>query len=155
MNTAALHYCEMVTALGLLALGGSFILKAFTLFEHPTVCALYLMGAHFQEVHVYKPATSKPGNSETYIIGKGFKVLMLNDDHILLRTIAGPKALNCHMCHCSMCRVLVLSILGCSPDTSPCCGCRSPMVRRWLVSVAVCFQSPGKAYIIPLKVCSS
>ncbi len=74
MSTASLHYCEMVTALGVLATGGSFILKAFTLFEHPTVCALYLMGALFGEVHVYKPATSKPGNSETYIVGKGFKV---------------------------------------------------------------------------------
>lgn len=74
MSTAALHYCEMVTALGVLAPGGSFILKAFTLFEHPTVCALYLMGALFGQVHVYKPATSKPGNSETYIIGKHFLV---------------------------------------------------------------------------------
>jgi hypothetical protein len=77
MSTAALHYCEMVTALGVLSPGGSFILKAFTLFEHPTVCALHLMGALFQEVHVYKPATSKPGNSETYIIGKQFKVTVI------------------------------------------------------------------------------
>lgn len=74
MSTSSLHFCEMVTALGVLARGGNFIIKAFTLFEHPTVCALYLMGCLFTEVHVYKPATSKPGNSETYIIGKGFKV---------------------------------------------------------------------------------
>ena len=78
MSTASLHYCEMVTALGVLAPGGSFILKAFTLFEHPTICALYLLGALFQQVHVYKPATSKPGNSETYIIGKGFKASLLS-----------------------------------------------------------------------------
>ena len=74
MSTASLHFCEMVTALGALAEGGSFLLKAFTLFEHPTICALYLMGSLFRQVHVFKPATSKPGNSETYIIGKGFKV---------------------------------------------------------------------------------
>ena len=73
MSTASLHYCELVTALGVVAIGGNFILKAFTLFEHPTVGALYLMGCLFEQVHVYKPATSKPGNSETYIIGKGFK----------------------------------------------------------------------------------
>ena len=72
--TASLHFCEMVTALGALAKGGSFLLKAFTLFEHPTICALALLGSLFQELHVFKPATSKPGNSETYIIGKGFKV---------------------------------------------------------------------------------
>lgn len=68
----------MVTALGVLAPGGSFILKAFTLFEHPTICALYLLGALFEQVHVYKPASSKPGNSETYIIGKGFKASLLS-----------------------------------------------------------------------------
>ena len=78
MSTASLHYCEMVTALGVLAPGGSFILKAFTLFEHPTICALYLLGALFQQVHVHKPATSKPGNSETYIIGKGFKASVMS-----------------------------------------------------------------------------
>ena len=68
----------MVTALGVLAIGGNFILKAFTLFEHPTVGALYLMGCLFEQVHVYKPATSKPGNSETYIIGKHFKASPLS-----------------------------------------------------------------------------
>ena len=74
MSTSSLHFCEVVTALGVLAPGGNFILKAFTLFEQPTVCALHLMGSLFRQVHVYKPATSKPGNSETYIVGKGFKV---------------------------------------------------------------------------------
>lgn len=87
MSTASLHYCEMVTALGVLAPGGSFILKAFTLFEHPTICALYLMGALFQQVHVYKPATSKPGNSETYIIGKGFKASLSSPSPLMMFTL--------------------------------------------------------------------
>ena len=71
-TTSPLHFCEMVAALGMLARGGNMLLKAFTLFEHSTLAMLHLMGALFDELHVFKPATSKPGNSETYIIAKGF-----------------------------------------------------------------------------------
>lgn len=74
MSTAPLHYCEMVTALLSLSKGGNFILKAFTLFEHPTICMMYIMACAFDELSVFKPTPSKPGNSETYIIGKGFRV---------------------------------------------------------------------------------
>ncbi|KAF5839008.1 FtsJ-like methyltransferase-domain-containing protein [Dunaliella salina] len=72
-HTAPLHYCELVTALGMLAHGGSFVLKAFTLLEHPSLCTLYLMGCLFDHVAVTKPSPSKPGNSETYVIGKGYR----------------------------------------------------------------------------------
>ncbi|GAX83199.1 hypothetical protein CEUSTIGMA_g10625.t1 [Chlamydomonas eustigma] len=71
--TAPLHFCEAVAALGLLCPGGSLLLKAFMLLEHPSICLLHLLGSAFEELHVFKPATSKPGNSETYIIGKCFK----------------------------------------------------------------------------------
>ena len=37
MTTAPLHYDEMVCMAGMLAKGGSLVIKAFTLFEHPTV----------------------------------------------------------------------------------------------------------------------
>lgn len=46
-------------------------LQAFTLLEHPSLCTLYLMGCVFEQVLVTKPSPSKPGNSETYLIGKG------------------------------------------------------------------------------------
>ncbi|GLI69497.1 hypothetical protein VaNZ11_014131 [Volvox africanus] len=71
--TASLHYCEVVAALGLLAVGGNFVWKGFTLYEHPSICSLYLMGCLFDQVLVYKPATSKPANSEVYVVGKGFR----------------------------------------------------------------------------------
>ncbi|GIL48149.1 hypothetical protein Vafri_4842 [Volvox africanus] len=73
MITASLHYCEVVAALGLLAVGGNFVWKGFTLYEHPSICSLYLMGCLFDKVLVYKPATSKPANSEVYVVGKGFR----------------------------------------------------------------------------------
>lgn len=71
--TAHLHYCETVCALGLLAEGGSFVLKMFTLFEHSTVCIVYLLATLFNSVEVFKPSCSKEGNSETYIICVGYR----------------------------------------------------------------------------------
>ncbi|XP_064016679.1 cap-specific mRNA (nucleoside-2'-O-)-methyltransferase 2 isoform X1 [Pogoniulus pusillus] len=63
-----LHYCEAVTALMVLGAGGSFVLKVFTLFEHCSANLLFLLNSAFEEVHVFKPATSKAGNSEAYVV---------------------------------------------------------------------------------------
>lgn len=72
-HTAPLHYCEMVCALGLLKRGGGFVIKLFNLFEHSTAGMLYILKAHFEKLHVFKPVTSKSGNSETYAIAIGFR----------------------------------------------------------------------------------
>ncbi|KAF7650299.1 hypothetical protein LDENG_00127960 [Lucifuga dentata] len=65
---ASLHYCEVTAALLLLSPGGSFVLKMFTLYEHSSVCLLYLLNCCFRSVSVFKPATSKAGNSEVYVV---------------------------------------------------------------------------------------
>ncbi|KAM4630162.1 cap-specific mRNA (nucleoside-2'-O-)-methyltransferase 2 [Polymixia lowei] len=64
----SLHYCEATAALLLLSPGGSFVLKMFTLYEHSSVCLLYLLNCCFRSVNVFKPATSKAGNSEVYVV---------------------------------------------------------------------------------------
>ncbi|ENN72962.1 hypothetical protein HUJ04_004004 [Dendroctonus ponderosae] len=63
-----LHYCETITALASLAPGGSFVLKIFTMFEKSTVCLLYLLCCVFKQTFLFKPATSKSGNSELYVV---------------------------------------------------------------------------------------
>lgn len=65
---ASLHYCEATAALLLLHPGGSFVLKMFTLYEHSSSCLLYLLSCCFGSVSVFKPATSKAGNSEVYVV---------------------------------------------------------------------------------------
>ncbi|CAG5855309.1 unnamed protein product [Menidia menidia] len=65
---ASLHFCEVTAALLLLSPGGSFVLKMFTLYEHSSVCLLYLLNCCFRSVSVFKPATSKAGNSEVYVV---------------------------------------------------------------------------------------
>ncbi|XP_038209097.1 cap-specific mRNA (nucleoside-2'-O-)-methyltransferase 2 [Zerene cesonia] len=76
--TSPLHYCEIITALQSLSKGGTFIFKLFTIFEHPTVSLLYLLNHLFKEVNIYKPITSRQGNSEVYAICLRYK------DNILL-----------------------------------------------------------------------
>lgn len=71
--TAPIHFAELVSALGILAKGGNMVLKMFTYFEHSSVDISFLAAMHFDEVHICKPATSKAGNSETYLVGTGFK----------------------------------------------------------------------------------
>ncbi|XP_066591337.1 cap-specific mRNA (nucleoside-2'-O-)-methyltransferase 2 isoform X1 [Prorops nasuta] len=70
---AHLHYCETIAALHMLSTGGSFLIKIFTTYEHKTVCLLYLLACCFDRVSITKPATSKEGNSETYVVCLGFK----------------------------------------------------------------------------------
>ncbi|KAM4017931.1 cap-specific mRNA (nucleoside-2'-O-)-methyltransferase 2 [Anomaloglossus baeobatrachus] len=67
-----LHYCEVVTCLATLGLGGSFVLKMFTLFQHSSINLMYLLNCCFQTVHVVKPGTSKAGNSEVYVVCLGY-----------------------------------------------------------------------------------
>ncbi|KAJ3593837.1 hypothetical protein NHX12_006171 [Muraenolepis orangiensis] len=72
-QVAPLHYCEVTAALLLLSRGGSLVLKMFTLYEHSSVCLLYLLNCCFRAVSVFKPATSKAGNSEVYVVGLGYE----------------------------------------------------------------------------------
>ncbi|KAJ8927799.1 hypothetical protein NQ314_019680 [Rhamnusium bicolor] len=68
-----LHYCETTTALAVLQTGGTFVLKIFTIFEDTTISLLYLLNCLFEKVAIFKPCTSKSGNSEVYVINTNFK----------------------------------------------------------------------------------
>ena len=52
--------------------GGNYILKVFDIFTDTSIQLLYLLNTLYNEVYVYKPRTSRPSNSEKYIICKGF-----------------------------------------------------------------------------------
>ncbi|CAH2100439.1 unnamed protein product [Euphydryas editha] len=88
--TSPLHYCEIVTALQCLSPGGTLIFKLFTIFEHSTVSLLYLINHLFKEVNIYKPVTSRQGNSEVYAICLQYKDnINLNNYISLLKSTYG------------------------------------------------------------------
>jgi hypothetical protein len=71
----ALHliFCEIVCALSVQKIGGMFICKVFDLYTHLSIKFIYLLKCLYNTVHIYKPSTSRPANSEKYIIACGFK----------------------------------------------------------------------------------
>lgn len=90
--TSPLHYCEIVTALQALSPGGTFVFKLFTIFEHTTVSLLYLIGYMFEEVNIYKPVTSREGNSEVYAICLRYKEYSQLEEFVpVLRTAYGSE----------------------------------------------------------------
>ena len=85
-----LHFGEIVTALGALKIEGHFVVKFFTFFEKETHGLLYLLQGHFDTIDVFKPATSKEGNSEVYVVCQGFTGISEGNLDLLL-TKAGKK----------------------------------------------------------------
>jgi 23S rRNA U2552 (ribose-2'-O)-methylase RlmE/FtsJ len=75
-NKEQLHYFlilnEIYTSISLQKLGGSFILKVFDIFTETSINLLYLLNTLYKDVFIYKPKTSRPTNSEKYIICKNF-----------------------------------------------------------------------------------
>eukprot|EP00962_Isochrysis_galbana_P006588 scaffold1760_cov109-Isochrysis_galbana.AAC.9 len=59
---------QFAAAAGTLREGGHFVCKAFDLFTPFSAGLLYLMAAHFTAVAIYKPAQSRPANSERYVL---------------------------------------------------------------------------------------
>eukprot|EP00050_Salpingoeca_kvevrii_P001677 m.176408 g.176408 ORF g.176408 m.176408 type:complete len:858 (-) comp10430_c0_seq2:82-2655(-) len=65
--------CQFVTGLALLRPGGHYVCKAFDVFTTFSVGLIYLMYLAFDQVCVIKPRTSRPANSERYLVCKGLK----------------------------------------------------------------------------------
>lgn len=66
-------FCEIVMALSCQKIGGSFICKFFDMYYEMSYYFITLLGACYDEVLFCKPLTSRPANSEKYIVCRGFK----------------------------------------------------------------------------------
>lgn len=64
---------EVCYALCLQREGGSFVIKMFDTILSQTVDIIHILCAHYTEVAVHKPCTSRVGNSERYIVCTGFR----------------------------------------------------------------------------------
>lgn len=81
-HVSKLHTAEFITALAILADGGSLLLKYFTFYETSTVSQLYVLNCCFESVHVFKPGSSKEGNSEVYVIATGYQKNLISEELI-------------------------------------------------------------------------
>ncbi|KAG7323755.1 hypothetical protein KOW79_013457 [Hemibagrus wyckioides] len=65
--------CQILTALSVVRTGGHFVCKTFDLFTPFSVGLIYLLYLCFERVSLFKPVTSRPANSERYVVCKNLK----------------------------------------------------------------------------------
>ncbi|CAM1325866.1 CMTR2 (predicted) [Pycnogonum litorale] len=99
-TVSKLHWVEVILAVLILredikdSDGGSLVVKMFTFFETSSVCLLYFLNYLFNEVSVFKPGTSKSGNSEVYVICEKIikeNVPEVSELHDMLKDILDDK----------------------------------------------------------------
>lgn len=90
-NKEQLHYLlilsEIYSALKLQKQDGHFILKVFDILTETSLHLLYLLYLFYDEVYIYKPKTSRPTNSEKYIICKHFNRNNIDIESTILNKI--------------------------------------------------------------------
>jgi DNA-directed RNA polymerase II subunit RPB2 len=71
--TAFVNMGQILTGLLALAVGGHFVTKQFTFVTPFSRSLIAIVASLFEETYITKPKTSRPTNSEVYLVGKGFK----------------------------------------------------------------------------------
>jgi 23S rRNA U2552 (ribose-2'-O)-methylase RlmE/FtsJ len=72
-NFTRLFLSEICTALLLQKKHGTFIVKVFDMFTLDTVCLVSILYSLYSHVYIVKPFTSRPANSEKYLVCLDFK----------------------------------------------------------------------------------
>jgi 23S rRNA U2552 (ribose-2'-O)-methylase RlmE/FtsJ len=73
INSNHIILAETIHAFLILNYGGNYICKFFDLFSKPILKIIYTLYSFFDTITIIKPKTSRPANSEKYILCKGFK----------------------------------------------------------------------------------
>ena len=76
-------FSQIVAALSCQKVDGNVVIKIFDVFTSLTAKLIILLSSFYNEFYVTKPFTSRIGNSEKYIVGKGFKGITKNELNIL------------------------------------------------------------------------
>ncbi|XP_067837832.1 cap-specific mRNA (nucleoside-2'-O-)-methyltransferase 1-like, partial [Heptranchias perlo] len=63
--------CQLLVGLSVIRTGGHFVCKTFDLFTPFSVGLIYLLYICFERVSLFKPVTSRPANSERYVVCRG------------------------------------------------------------------------------------
>jgi 23S rRNA U2552 (ribose-2'-O)-methylase RlmE/FtsJ len=64
--------CEIFTCLNVQAEGGVFVVKVFDLFQKDTINLVSLLRLFYKTITIQKPVTSRPANSEKYLVCRQF-----------------------------------------------------------------------------------
>ena len=87
-NSRKIIYAELITTLLIQEIGGSMICKMFDLFTYFSIQLIYLISVLYDNVYIIKPVTSRPANSEKYIVACGFKGVSTNFTNSMLNELS-------------------------------------------------------------------
>jgi len=90
--TALLNYGQALCGVLALAPGGHLVTKQYTFFTPFSRSLIALLAALFDELYIVKPLTSRPSNSEIYLVGKGFRGIDAALAAALLARLAAYRA---------------------------------------------------------------
>jgi 23S rRNA U2552 (ribose-2'-O)-methylase RlmE/FtsJ len=82
-------FCEIVAALSIQKKGGAFVCKVYDTYTHVSISFLFLLSCLYNTVTLTKPFTSRPANSEKYLVCQGFKgisPILLKKLHIIVKS---------------------------------------------------------------------
>ena len=89
------HTGQIINSLFILSKGGTIILKHFTFLTAQSLCLIKLVKMYFEKVYIIKPISSKPANSETYLVCSNYiKYPTVFQKKILLNYMNYIKKLN-------------------------------------------------------------
>jgi 23S rRNA U2552 (ribose-2'-O)-methylase RlmE/FtsJ/DNA-directed RNA polymerase subunit E'/Rpb7 len=80
LDTAKLILAEVIMALEIQAQGGAFVLKIFDMATKFTVDLISILAYCYENVSIIKPKSSRPANSEKYVVCTGFKFSRDNEE---------------------------------------------------------------------------
>ena len=78
---------ETISAILNQATDGVFIMKIFNIIDINTINIIYLLSTFYEDVNVIKPFTSRPHNSEKYLICSGFKAISDSNFEIIKKNL--------------------------------------------------------------------
>lgn len=80
-----LYLCQCLVGLSIVRDGGDIVIKFFDCFTKFTVGLIYLMYKSFTEICIVKPRSSRPANSERYLVCKNKKANQTTIEEYLLQ----------------------------------------------------------------------
>lgn len=78
--TSILNYGQIVCGLMTLADQGTLLVKTYTFSKQFSRSLIILLSYLFEKTHITKPTTSRPANSEIYLVAEGFKKFLFTDE---------------------------------------------------------------------------
>jgi cap1 methyltransferase len=73
-HTRQLLACEILAMFKVLKKGGDFVIKVFDTITSSTIGLIYLLYLHFEKISMVKLLSSRPANSEKYVVCKGLQI---------------------------------------------------------------------------------